>query len=481
MLKLTDIASETVFKYFEEICSVPHGSGNMQAISKYIIDFAKSRNLEWHADHANNVIVYKPASKGYENSESIILQGHLDMVCQKTEDYDIDFEKDGIDVYVDNGFVTARGTTLGADNGIAVAMILSILSDNSISHPDIEAVFTTDEEIGMIGAGKLDMSKLKSKRMINLDAEQEDTVTASCAGGSDFEVKIPIVRVNSQGFLVKICIKGLKGGHSGVEIDKGRINSNILTGRILNHLKEHTNFEIISITGGNKANAIPNRTDVILSVTDPDKFKEVFSKYIGLVEKEIKLREPDFTAELFVADSIEMHSVFSETIRDEIIYILNRVVDGVVTMSAQISGLVETSLNIGILSTNEDTIVLHHALRSNKVSSLMSLEDELKTFYRDIKCNIETYGHYPPWEYNPNSQLRSRYLLAYEKIFGSKPKIEAIHAGLECGLFCTAIEGLDCIAIGPQLFDVHTVNERLDIVSTQRIYSVLIELLKSCK
>lgn len=269
---LENLKPQRVFKYFEEICSIPHGSGDMDKIADYCVEFAKSHALEYKRDGANNVVIYKNATAGYENAEPVILQGHLDMVCQKLEDRNIDFSADGLDIFIDGDFVKARGTTLGADNGIAVAMVLAILESNEYRHPRIEAVFTTDEEIGMVGATKLDMSLLSAKKMINIDSEEEKVVTVSCAGGSDFKVSLPINRVKKSGTEATVILKGLKGGHSGIEIDKGRVNANMLAGRFLNSLAKAVYFEIISIDGGDKGNAIPNLCKMRLCVNDVEKF-----------------------------------------------------------------------------------------------------------------------------------------------------------------------------------------------------------------
>ena len=250
MEKLKGIKPEKVFRYFEEISAIPRGSGNMEGISAYCMAFAEKLGLRAIKDDANNVVIFKDGTKGYENSEPVILQGHLDMVCQKTEDCNIDFEKDGLDIYIDGDFIKAKGTTLGADNGIAVAMIMAVLESGEIEHPPIEAVFTTDEVIGLIGAGKLDMSVLTGKKMVNLDSEDPSVLTVSCAGGSDFIMKLPFKKIKKNGSRITISLKGLQGGHSGVEIDSGRVNADILMGRILNYAVGVANFDIISVNGG---------------------------------------------------------------------------------------------------------------------------------------------------------------------------------------------------------------------------------------
>ncbi|MBQ2675926.1 MAG: aminoacyl-histidine dipeptidase [Clostridia bacterium] len=476
MSKFDTIKIQRVFQIFEELCAVPRGSGNMEGVAQFCMDFANENQLKAVRDKANNIVIYKPATNCVSN-EPIILQGHLDMVCQKTADSNIDFLKDGIDIFVDGDFVKARGTTLGADNGVAVAMILAILERNDISHPPIEALFTTDEEIGMIGATALDCSLLKGKKMINLDAEEDDTVTVSCAGGSDFKAVIPITREAKKGTAVTVTIKGLKGGHSGVEINSGRVNSNILAGRFLNCVKDKVDFDIISINGGDKSNAIPNTTVIELCTADADGFIKCANDCFEVIKKEIARREPAFVSEITVKSKGE-YAVFSQQLKNSAMYTLLCVPNGVMDMSVEIPGLVETSLNLGVLATDDDGILMQFALRSNKQSALIFLEQKMKGLFSNIPCRIYTSGHYPPWEFKENSQLQKTYIGVYTDHFGIAPKVEAIHAGLECGVFSAKIDGLDCIAIGPSLYDVHTVNEKLSISSTEQIFSILLKTLE---
>lgn len=474
-----NLNSKRVFEIFEQIAAIPHGSGNMKQIAQFCENFAKELNLKYVHDDFDNVIIYKDATAGYENSEPIILQGHLDMVCQKTPDCNIDFLKDGLDLYVDGDFVKARGTTLGADNGIAVAMVLAILEKNDIEHPPIEAVFTVDEEIGMLGALALDASVLNATRMINLDSETEDIVTVSCAGGSDFVVDVPINTKALNGNKVTIDIKGLKGGHSGVEIDKNRVNANMLAGRLLNELKQNFDFGIISINGGDKPNAIPNRCVIELCSID-DRFCDSASTFLENIKLEILDRECDFDFEIACLQKQDC-LVFEDDINNKIIYTLLCVPNGITEMSADIDGLVQTSLNLGILKTDEQKLTLHFALRSNKMSALRFLEKRLKAFFDMLNWNCNTFGQYPAWEYRENSPLRNAYCSCYKEVFGSDAKILAIHAGLECGVFASKIPNFDCIAIGPTLHDVHTARERMSISSTDKVYNLLLTVLKKLK
>lgn len=475
---LESLQPTRVFKYFEEIATIPHGSGNCSAIAKYCTDFAEKHSLRYVRDDADNVIIYKPATKGYENADTVILQGHLDMVLQKTSDCSIDLEKEGLDIYIDGDYIKARGTTLGADNGIAVAMILAILESDNIPHPPIEALFTSDEEIGMVGALALDMGLLSGKKLINIDSEEEDILTVSCAGGSDFSITAPLKRKKAKGTKVKVSLKGLKGGHSGIEIHKGRVNANILMGRLINTLKDDIDFEILSVSGGDKGNAIPLMSNLIAVTNTPDQFVSKVTDCLNTVKTEISAREPDFDFDILVEDENEYDVI---GIKKELIFLMSCAPNGVLKMSAEIEGLVETSLNLGILNTDDDNLFMLFSLRSNKDSAMKYLEKKLETLCSFVDCEINKGGHYPPWEFRSNSDLQSLYKKVYAEKQGKDIKVEAIHAGLECGVLASGKQGLDCISVGPNLFDVHTTQERLSISSTARVYELILEVLKQCK
>lgn len=480
MKKLEGLKPERVFHYFEEICAIPRGSGNMERISRYCMEFARKHELKALRDEANNVIVFKKGTLGYEDSEPVILQGHLDMVCQKEEGCMIDFENDGLELSVEGDFITAVGTTLGADNGIAIAMILAILESDSVSHPPLEAVFTTDEEIGMIGASKLSFDALRGKRMINLDSEDAGVLTVSCAGGSDFQMRIPLVQTQCEGTSVTLTVKGLKGGHSGVEINNGSINANVLMARILHHARQIEDFSLVSLSGGDKANAIPARSVARLLVDEPETFAAGLEAYINLVREEIAERESGLEVTIEIGQRGKF-SVLDRTLQKQLIFLLLCAPGGVVQMSAEIENLVETSLNLGVLQTGSKEILVHFALRSNKQSALAFLEERMKVFSACIPCEVKTFGHYPPWEFIANSRLQEIYKTAFQQAFGYEPSVEAIHAGLECGVFASGIEELDCISIGPDMSGVHTPSERLSISSTEKIFDVILAVLKDCK
>lgn len=468
-----------VFRYFEEISAVPRGSGYREKIADYCENFAKEKGLLVYRDGANNVVITKDASKGYENAEPIIIQGHLDMVWQKDEDCEKDLETEGLDLYIDGDFISAKGTTLGADNGIAVAMTMAILADNTLSHPKIEAVFTSDEEVGMLGAIELDKTVLTAKKMLNVDSEEPGVITVSCAGGSDFTMTIPYIREVVTGEKAVIALKGLAGGHSGIEINSGRVNANILAGRILGHLSEKFDFDVAEINGGSRANAIANLCTIELVAEDSTELIKEAREYADAIKTEIFAKEENFTAEIEVLGKGE-YEVLAKPEKDKLIYALNLAPNGVQEMSAEIENLVETSLNLGILETKENEISMTFALRSSKKTALFALGEKLEIFAKCLGLNSESAGFYPPWEFKKDSKMQELCSRVYKEMFGNLPKIEAIHAGLECAVFAGAIDGLDCISIGPKVLDAHTTKERLSISSTKEVYDLILNVLKNC-
>ena len=463
-----------VLENFKSITKVPRGSGNTDKIADYCVDFANRNNLKYLRDEKDNVIIFKDGALSGKNKEPIILQGHTDMVCQQTADSNHDFTKEGPKIIVDGDYLKADKTTLGADNGIALALIMAILESDDISHPPIEAVFTSDEEVGMLGASALDMSQLKSKRMINLDSEEDDTVTVSCAGGTELLAKLPLEFDDYCGKTYNISFSGLKGGHSGVEIDKGRVNANVLAGRFLNHFAPFVDFRLGEINGGDKSNAITLESSFKL-ITNDDDFKLKAEEFLKEIKSEISAREPDFDFEII--ETCYSQTAFSKALTDKIVFLLVNAPSGVIDMSAEIKGLVETSLNLGILKTEKDSVLFNFSFRSNKLTAMKFLEERLSSLADSVGAKTETIGFYPPWEYMSGSDLEKTYCECYERMFGKSAKISAIHAGLECGVFASKIDGLTAISVGPQMHDVHTVNERLSISSTEKFVELLIDVL----
>lgn len=484
MLDLTaynlSITELSVFKYFEELSTIPRGSGNMQKIADYCVAFAEKFSLNYYRDAFNNVVIFKDGTNGYEAAEPIILQGHLDIVCQKTNERQIDFLTDGLKIYRDGDFIKADGTTLGGDNGIAVAYILAILASDNIPHPPIEAVLTTDEEIGLIGAGGLDKTILKAKKMINIDSESDDVLTVSCAGGEDVIFEIPLNPTENNGTLLNISIGGLLGGHSGVEIDKERTNANMLLGKLLKFLDENHKISLISVAGGTKENAIPNSATATVCSENGENLLLLVDNFKTLYLGDIKKSEPDAFIEVEKGEAGCFTCMDSRT-KENIITLLTETPNGVVKMSEEIEGLVETSLNLGVLKTEGNTITAVFALRSNKEVSLKELTEQILAIGKKLDAKTETEGFYPPWEFNPNSPLRELYKECYKEQNGKEISVEAIHAGLECAVFSANMPGLDCISVGPNLFDVHTVNEKLSISSTAKTFNLLLKVLRNLK
>lgn len=480
MGSLSALEPKQVFSIFEEICSIPHSSGNMQKISDYCVEFAKKLGLKYVQDNALNVIIYKPATKGFESAEPIMLQGHLDMVCQKETGTQKDLETEGIEPILSGDFITANGTTLGADNGIAVAMIMSILADKNIEHPPIEAVFTTDEEIGMLGANDLDFSLLSARKMINIDSEEGDTVTVSCAGGSEVKMNLSFGRKAVYKSALEITVSGLKGGHSGVEIDKHRQNADTLLGRILNALKGKFDFNIVEVSGGDKANAIPTDSTAKICMEDAENAVNFLEEYSKEIKNELISREENLEIIFEIKEEKEYFCLDTDATKKLIFALINNPC-GIIEMSKEIEGLVETSLNLGVLYTTENAVTLVYALRSNKASALTFLEERLLNIAELLGAKSEISGRYLPWEYNANSKIRDIYVEAYRQKYGELPKIAAIHAGLECSVFASRIKGLDCIAVGPDMTGVHTPKETLSVSSTKDIYEILLNVLSKSK
>lgn len=482
MRVLENCEPKQVFYYFEEICKIPHGSGNTKQISDYLVNFAKEHNFDYIQDEMNNVIIYKPATVGYENAPAVILQGHMDMVCEKRPDVEHDFTKDGLNLSVKDGYVTANGTTLGGDDGIAVAYALALLDSTDIPHPALEVLITVDEEIGLLGAVGLDCSVLKGKRMINMDSEAEGSLWISCAGGLSAISTIPVQRVEAEGEQLQIKICGLMGGHSGAEIDKKRANANILMGRFLYSLRKKADFEILSLAGGQKDNAI-TREAVCEVLTSKDAVEAIKSY---AVQAQNELREEYEGSDNGVSIQItegghHTAMVLHPTSREKVLFYLMEVPFGIQKMSGSIEGLVETSTNIGIVSLSEEEFTASSGVRSSVEAARDALSDKIEYLTEFLGGDYEVQGAYPAWEYRKESPLRDKMVSVYEEMYGQKPEVVAIHAGLECGLFYKKIEGLDCISLGPNMKDIHTSEEVLDIASTERVWNYLVKVLASLK
>ena len=475
--KLAGLEPQAVFSYFENICAIPHGSYNTKQISDYLVDFAKAHGLRYIQDTLNNVIIFGDATPGYEDHEPVIIQGHMDMVCVKDSDCPKDMTKEGVDVAHDGEFVFAKGTSLGADDGIAVAYALALLADKSIPHPPLEVVITVDEETGMEGAAGIDLSMLRGKKLMNIDHDEEGTFTVSCAGGVKSTIHLPVQRRAVYGPCVKLTVEGLKGGHSGAEIHKPLANANKVMGEFLGRIQQLMPLCITKLTGGEKDNAIPSYCQVTMVALGM--YIERINDVAEQLQKEIreKYDEPNAIIRGDDVDALGGNALTTEDTA-KVIALLNAAPNGIQAWSKDIEGLVQTSLNLGVVRLEEE-LQMTFAVRSSVNQEKLDLSkrlDELAAFYGATTTHR---GDYPAWEYKRDSVLRDTMVRIHEEMYGEKPGVQAIHAGLECGLLSEKIEGLDCISFGPQAYDIHTPRERLNIASTQRLWKFLQEVLKS--
>lgn len=465
---LEGLCPERVFYYFEQLCAIPHGSGNTKKISDWCMVFAQAQGLEAVQDRLNNVIIRKAASKGKENAPTVILQGHLDMVCEKTPDIDFDFTKEGLQLQVEGDMISAKGTTLGGDDGIAVAMALAVLEDKCLEHPALEVLFTVDEETGMDGAAGLDGSCLAGRTLINIDSEEEGVLTVGCAGGLRADITLEMIPTALVAPCYHIVIEGLTGGHSGVEIHKGRHNANKLMGELLARLD---GCLLVDITGGQKDNVICSRCEALVStVADVTAIAAAFAKEKTIpADPHINITVTPADGEVVGYDSISTAAAIT---------MLCELPNGVQQMSEDIDGLVQTSLNLGVMKMENDYLQVSFSLRSSLGTEKEALLQKLISIAHKHGARVETRGEYPAWEYRKDSPLRDTMIRIYQRLYGKAPKVEIIHAGLECGLLGQKLPGMDAVSIGPQMWDIHSPRERLSIASVARTYDYLCEILK---
>ena len=552
MRALEGLQPERVFYYFEEISKIPRGSYHEKAISDYLVEYAKEHGIIYYQDELYNVVMQVPGSEGREDEEPVILQGHMDMVCEVRPGVNKDMEKEGLEIYVEDDYIHAKDTTLGGDDGIAVAYMLAIADDKSISHPPMEFIITVSEEVGMEGANGIDLSMLKGHKMLNIDSEDEGVFTTSCAGGVSAHVRIPVewnflvsmdgadIEIKSDEVTesapcyakdnlaedisgagkesgkniswYKVSVSGLAGGHSGTEIDKGRANANKILGRTLNELLTEVNFYLADVCGGKKDNAIPIQAEAVIGFVGDaeeideltEKAEEVINKLDSVLKKEysrsdenISVSVNEFKNQDVLIDKINNSRNISESVKDNsdygsetgvkvlteeskrkvITYLMN-VPNGIQNMSMSVPGLVETSLNLGILELKGDHLFAQHAVRSSVTTRKEYVLRQLESLANILGGKVELKGDYPAWEYRENSEVREKVIALYEIMYGKAPVVEGIHAGLECGLLASKIPELDCVSMGPNIYDIHTYNEKLSISSTKRVYDFLIEFLK---
>ena len=475
--KLQGLEPESVFRYFEEICAIPHGSRNTKAISDYLVSFAKAHGLRYRQDESNNVVIFAPGTCGLEDHESVILQGHMDMVCEKDAGCPLDMAVDGLDVTHDGCCIFAKGTTLGGDDGIAVAYALALLADDTIPHPPLEVIITVDEEIGMLGAAAMDLADVKGRTMLNLDSEDEGIFTVSCAGGATCTVSLNAERKAVYGPCVRLSVEGLRGGHSGAEIHKNRANANKVMGDFLGRIQKLMPLCLTSFSGGSKDNAIPRacQATVVAMGIGLERINDIAAQ----LQQEVRetYDEPEALVQAFDVDALGGNALTTAATAD-VISLLCAAPNGVQAYCPDMPELVQTSLNLGIAKLG-DRFTATFSVRSSVNAEKEGLITKLKELADFYNGTYSQSGTYPAWEFKKDSRLRDVMVPIYTRMFGKEPKVLAIHAGLECGLLGDKLPGLDCVSIGPQMHDIHTSREKLEIASTKRTWDFLLEVLKA--
>ena len=475
-MNVRDLEPKEVWNNFEDLNAIPRPSKKEERVISFIKDFGQKLNLSTYEDPCGNVIITKPATTGMEDRKTVILQSHLDMVHQKNADTNFDFYNEGIQSYIDGDWVTAKGTTLGADNGMGVASIMTLLSSNDIEHPKLEALFTIDEETGMTGAFELEQGILKGEILLNLDTEDDDEFSIGCAGGIDTNTsKIYQISKISNGLALEIIVKGLKGGHSGMDIHLERGNANKIMNRLL-HTALDFNLEIVEIDGGSLRNAIP-RESFSKIVVNSDKYLTKLDEIISDIKNEFRVTEPHLTIEVNKIDCPIEGLSFSDS--KEVVQTIYTVFNGVYKMSQSIKGLVETSSSLARVILKNGSFITQSLQRSSVESSKHDIARVIGSCFLNINAEVEYSGSYPGWEPNPNSPILDVMVSLYKKMFQSEPKVQACHAGLECGILNQRYPGLDMISFGPTIKNPHSPDEKVHIKSVEKFWSLLIEVLKN--
>ena len=475
--KLAGLEPASVFGYFEELCGIPHGSGNTKMISDYLVEFAKKHEIRYIQDELNNVILFGEGTCGMEDHWPVILQGHMDMVCEKDDDCPIDMAVEGLDVTHDKEWVFAKGTTLGGDDGIAVAYALALLADKSIPHPPLEVIITVDEETGMDGAFGIDLSELKGKTLFNLDSEEEGIFTVSCAGGGTCTISLNAPRRAVYGPCIRLAVDNLQGGHSGAEIHKNRTNANKVMGEFMSRIQKLMPLCLTSIVGGSKDNVITRSCQATLVAmgTDLERINTIAQELQAEIRE--KYDEPEATVQAFDVDALGGNSMSTEDTA-KVIGLLCAAPCGVQKWDEDMPGLVKTSLNLGVVKLGE-TFNATFSVRSSVNSEKLELLEKLYALADMFGGTYTLHGQYPAWEYRKESYVRDTMVRVYKEMYGKEPQVLGIHAGLECGLLSEKIQGLDCISIGPTMQDIHTSREKLNIASVERVWQFLLEVLKA--
>jgi dipeptidase D len=478
---ISKLKPESVWKYFLEITKIPRPSKQEGKIAKYLIDFAKQHKLACVQDETGNVLISKSATKGYEDRKMVCLQSHMDMVCEKNKDVDFDFEKDAIQAYIEDGWVTARGTTLGADDGIGIAASLAILSANNIEHGPIECLFTVDEETGLSGAFGLEPGFLKSEILLNLDSEDDGQIFIGCAGGKDTTAKLwftkELVPDNTLPF--KVIVNGLKGGHSGDDINKGLGNANKILNRLIYRATQELGVRMHNFVGGNLRNAIAREAESILLVNRSvqDQFLDLVKEHNADVKSELKTTEPDLQVKAVKVE--QPYFVINEDAQQKLLDVLSACPHGVIEMSRDIPNFVETSTNLAAVKPEGDYFLITTSQRSSVQTALLDVVQQVSSVFRLAGMDVENSDGYPGWNPNPDSEILEVARQSYKNLFKEEPKVLAVHAGLECGLIGEKYPGMDMVSYGPELKGVHSPDERINIKSVDKFWKWTLEVLKS--
>lgn len=476
---LEHLQPKAVFSYFEEICSIPHGSYNIAKISDYLVEFAKERNLWYKQDEVGNVIIVKEATAGYEDKEPVIIQGHMDMVAVKEDDCAKDMLTEGLDLVVEGDWISAKGTSLGGDDGIAVAYALAILDSDEIAHPRLEVVITVDEEVGMDGAAVIDLSSLKGHTLLNIDSEKETELTVACAGGVNVSGQWQVDWNESEGCKCKVMLTGLTGGHSGVEIHKGRANANKLMMELLYLLEREVDISLVSACGGSADNVIPCQAEAeFLCKKDFVQVEAVLRAMEEVLKEEWKETDPGLKISLEELSKEAKEKTMETSDFFRLMSFFLEAPNGVQEMSKELEGVVETSLNFGTFSVeNGGNVKAGFLIRSSVDNAKNALASKVRKMIKESQGSCTKSGEYPGWSYRVDSPLREKMVRIYREHFGREAEIISIHAGLECGILAEKINNLDAVSIGPNMQDIHTTEERLSISSVQRVWEYVLKIL----
>lgn len=467
---------EALFRFFEDLAAIPHGSYNEAGVADALVSFAEVRGLECYRDELNNVLIKKPATPGYEGEPAVLIQGHTDMVCEKNAATEHDFKTQPLELYVEDGYLHARGTTLGADDGVAVALMLALLDGVAEHHPELECLFTASEEVGLVGATGFDYDHISARRMINLDSDDEGMVVVGCAGGCRTDIKLPVELVSAAGEALSIRISGLMGGHSGSDIALGRANANKLMGQLLLALRRDADYNLISLNGGLMDNAIPRECEAVITCADSERMKARAMLLAAVLREELSPEDAGFTLTCERAPLAERMMNCAST--RQVVEAIGTVENGVIRMSRDIPGLPEYSRNLGIVRTRGDMVELIFSSRSPKENLLETSIDYLDAVAELCGASVEHYSRYPGWAYAKESPLRDKYVEVASRVLGREVQVVAIHAGLECGIIKSRIPDMDMISIGANADNIHTPDERLNLASYERLWQIVTGMLE---